>query len=350
MAYKPIAEVDEQNKYIGLDKWHLAGVVGSAVTVWNCEARTENHGEITERRIYDAAPDAKVITVGYSLSADSTQIIDNFVEYEGETYTIEAFIKEHCVKVITKSVGGDAREGTPVSKFWNDLKAKYNLIFFNSAGNDGEKDIGGALPPDVALYIGAANLIKGKPKRASYSSVGPQLDFMAFTGVWSGTSFASPYAAGIAACMCQLNRSLSQEDITRYFTIHAEDMEKPGVDDYTGAGLIKLGTVEDLQAFIYETISGRPEEDNQEPEEANLKTVLYIPIDQDYMTREIYSPHSNCGFIDQIKLDQPAVIDRKTGRTLIPVRAVAEALGLSVDWDNKTRTVILKEYYKEIGE
>ena len=34
----------------------------------------------------------------------------------------------------------------------------------------------------------------------------------------------------------------------------------------------------------------------------------------------------------------PLVID---GRTLIPLRAAAEMMGLQVDWDNETRTAIL---------
>lgn len=48
-----------------------------------------------------------------------------------------------------------------------------------------------------------------------------------------------------------------------------------------------------------------------------------------------------------IELDVPAII--KDGRTLVPVRFIAESVGLKVDWDGKTRRVILSNVYsKEI--
>lgn len=49
-----------------------------------------------------------------------------------------------------------------------------------------------------------------------------------------------------------------------------------------------------------------------------------------------------------IKMDAAPYI--KNGRTMLPIRFVAEALGMSVTWDAKTRTVIIKddEYTVEI--
>ena len=43
---------------------------------------------------------------------------------------------------------------------------------------------------------------------------------------------------------------------------------------------------------------------------------------------------------EQITLDVPAQI--KNGRTLVPVRAISESLGVKVDWDDTTKTVILQ--------
>lgn len=45
------------------------------------------------------------------------------------------------------------------------------------------------------------------------------------------------------------------------------------------------------------------------------------------------------GYSTQVPLDSPAVII--DGRTLIPARAVAEAFGCKVDWDETTRTVLI---------
>ena len=41
-------------------------------------------------------------------------------------------------------------------------------------------------------------------------------------------------------------------------------------------------------------------------------------------------------------LDQPAVIDKKSARTLIPLRSISEALGAEVSWDDKTKTVTIE--------
>ena len=43
----------------------------------------------------------------------------------------------------------------------------------------------------------------------------------------------------------------------------------------------------------------------------------------------------------KIALDSPAYIDSSTGRTYLPVRAIAENLGATVDWNSTTKTVTL---------
>ena len=41
-----------------------------------------------------------------------------------------------------------------------------------------------------------------------------------------------------------------------------------------------------------------------------------------------------------VTLDQPAVL--VNDRTMVPVRVVSEGLGLDVNWDNETESVIIK--------
>lgn len=43
----------------------------------------------------------------------------------------------------------------------------------------------------------------------------------------------------------------------------------------------------------------------------------------------------------KVLLDQPAIIDKTTSRTLVPIRAISEALGAEVGWDDKTKTVTI---------
>lgn len=236
-------DIKEQNQYCDIYTWHNAGITGKGIVVWNCEARTPSHGEITERRILDAAPDAAVITCGYNLVADNKKIYAHTVDFEGKTYDIEDFIHEKKIRILTKSVGGSTTKDGAVSRYWNMLKEKYNLIFFTASGNEGTKRIGGAFPPDVAMLVGACDLVKGKPKRAGYSSVGEDIDFMGFTGIWNGTSFASPYIAGMAALLCQVKPSITQYEVYEYFKDNAIDLEGQGFDNNTGYGIVKMGEI-----------------------------------------------------------------------------------------------------------
>ena len=235
--------IKEQNRYCYIDKFHNKGITGKGIVIWNCEARTPSHGEITERRIFDAAPDVEVITCGYNLVADDTRVYTHTVDFEEKTYDIEDFIYEKKIRILTKSVGGSTAKDRAVSHYWNKLKEKYNLIFFTAAGNEGAKSIGGAFPPDVAMLVGACDLVKGKPKRAGYSSVGEDIDFMGFTGIWNGTSFASPYIAGMAALLCQVKPNITQYEVYEYFKDNAVDLEGQGFDNNTGYGLVKMGEI-----------------------------------------------------------------------------------------------------------
>ena len=247
--------IKEQNKYCNIDKLHDKGVTGKGIVVWNCEARTPSHGEITERRILDAAPDAAVITCGYNLVADNKKIYAHTVDFEGKTYDIEDFIYEKKIRILTKSVGGSTAKDGAVSRYWNMLKEKYNLIFFTASGNEGTKRIGGAFPPDVAMLVGACDLVKGNPKRAGYSSVGEDIDFMGFTGIWNGTSFASPYIAGMAALLCQVSPNITQYEVYEYFKDNAVDLEGQGFDNNTGYGLVKMGEIGSVSEMEDEMIT-----------------------------------------------------------------------------------------------
>jgi hypothetical protein len=44
-----------------------------------------------------------------------------------------------------------------------------------------------------------------------------------------------------------------------------------------------------------------------------------------------------------VALDQPAVIDSKSERTLLPIRAVSENMGYHVQWDGEKQNVTLTD-------
>ena len=308
MTKDQMLEIQQQNEYSGVTNWHNSGIKGKGVVVWTCEDEESDHGQTTRLRILQAAPDATVIMASYSMKYNRKEIEYEWVDYKGKRYSIEEFIKTFGIRVITKSVAGGEEKGGICSKFWNDLKTRYNLVFFNAAGNNGVDGISSCFPVDVAIMVGWAYLYNGKPKRAYQSSIGEELDFMQFAGCWNGTSFASPYLAGMAALLCEKYPSITQDEVYDYFRRHAEDLEDAGRDDNTGYGLAKMGDVNE-------------------------------------MTREIKIKIGEASMsVDgrKVELDQPAIIDRSTGRMLVPLRAIAEALGCVVSWDNASRTVTIK--------
>lgn len=54
----------------------------------------------------------------------------------------------------------------------------------------------------------------------------------------SGTSFAAPIVAGVASLLFTQDPSLTNEDVVRILLHSARDVEQPGVDQYTGYGLV----------------------------------------------------------------------------------------------------------------
>lgn len=71
---------------------------------------------------------------------------------------------------------------------------------------------------------------------------------------------------------------------------------------------------------------------------ATYKTnIIAIGIDSDTFTvTDVIS-----GAVTEYKIDVPAqIID---GRTLIPLRAVSQALGKKVDWDDSTSTALIND-------
>ena len=50
----------------------------------------------------------------------------------------------------------------------------------------------------------------------------------------------------------------------------------------------------------------------------------------------------------EIALDQPPIVDEKTGRTLVPLRFVGESLGCRVEWLAKSRRIIIRSRAHDI--
>ena len=294
--------VQKQLEYNNILEWHKNGITGKGINVMNLET-PGGHGSACSRRVKDAAPDATIYEAGLQGRTESgTYFAACF--YGGKRWQVEDFIREFDIKLVIRSTGGKVKDDVK-SAYWQKLIDKYNVILVTPVGNEGVKRITSAFPKDVAIYVGACGLSdSGVAKVQYYSGRGEEVDFVNFTGFLNGTSFSAPYTAGMIALLLQKNPNMTWLEAKEYLKTHRKDLEKDGHDINTGWGVPVMG---------------------------NSETMITMWIGKDYMS------------VDgrQVTLDQAPQIVKETGRTLVPVRAIAEAFGAKVEWDEKTKKITI---------
>ena len=135
----------------------------------------------------------------------------------------------------------------------NAIDDKYNstyangMIHFASACNDGSFNID--YPARIPV-VNAVAALNSTGARASFSNYGEGLDFSApgasiYTttrysgyGFWGGTSFASPYAAGVAALILSRNPGLTPPQVESLLQISCRDLGDPGYEEDYGWGFV----------------------------------------------------------------------------------------------------------------
>ena len=157
------------------------------------------------------------------------------------------------MQVINMSLGTRSN----IQSFHDAVIAAYNagIVVVAAAGNDngGAVNFPAAYPEAIAVSASGQN-----DNIASFSSIGPEVDFAApgvsilstyrdssyATG--SGTSMASPHVAGVAAlvlsvpqkCDTDLNGTCSPNEVKTRMAQTAEDLGAPGFDNFYGNGLV----------------------------------------------------------------------------------------------------------------
>ena len=128
------------------------------------------------------------------------------------------------------------------------------VVNFASSGNSGNTSIGFPARSNGVVAVGASNR---SGQKASFSSYGSKLAFVAAgqyifttdrTGsngygsgdytIIDGTSFSSPYAAGVAALILSVNPSLSASEVETIMQTTCRDMSTIGYDTLTGWGML----------------------------------------------------------------------------------------------------------------
>jgi len=129
---------------------------------------------------------------------------------------------------------------------YNNTRAA-GVVHFASAGNSGAGTIG---YPSSIPSVNSVAAVTRTGAKASFSQFGPGLDFSApgqsilttfrggGFGTVDGTSFSSPYAAGVAALLLSRNNLLTPTDVENTMAATAKDLGAAGFDTTFGWGFV----------------------------------------------------------------------------------------------------------------
>jgi len=211
---------------------------------------------------------------------------------EGRSHEITEAIRyaaDNGARVINLSLGG--HHISEAEQMAIDYAVARDVVVVVAAGNTGEnvEDIGPAGGGNV-ITVGASG---PDDKRAVFSNwganidlVAPGVDVLSLRARWtdfalvaktanykpgsnfvgpqaayyraSGTSFAAPLVTGVASLLRAKDPSLSAADVKRILTHSAQDIDIPGVEQYTGFGLLdaRAALAADRNFFINARFSG----------------------------------------------------------------------------------------------
>lgn len=363
--------VKQQNEFCGVDTWHESNFTGKNVVIINCEGNG-THGLQTQQCILNSAPDTIAINQGIGTIAKNGEVYDYFVFYENQKHTLEEFIIKSHAKILTQSNHGTNLIGTWYSQELNRLKKKYNLIFLNLAGNVGDT-CNGAFPSDVAIWVGASSLVKGKPKYVTNFCNGEDKDFTDFMGDFWGTSYSTPYLAGKIACIIQRYGDLSQDEVYEYLKMISINYESDKKNIYVGYGLPILPSIDKKYITMTTTsndyyVNGNKCMSDTKP--TNIDGTVFVPLrlianelgaeikpttfnnDKSVHieivkgnTTIVLNTDSKVAYVNgnKVELLQAPYIDKTSNRTLVPLRFISEQFGCSVSWLQSEQKVLILE-------
>ncbi|CAI06772.1 S8 family serine peptidase [Aromatoleum aromaticum] len=234
----------------GVDGSH-PDLAGKLLPGWNFYDGNSNTADVTGHgtKVAGTAAAASNNSLGVASVAGGAMVLPGRVASTSGTASYSMMAKgvtwaaDKGARVANISYSG-ARGSLTVQNAAQYLKSKGGLLV-TSAGNTGGEEA--VAPSDTLIAVSGTTSSDAK---ASWSSYGSYVDVAApgagiYTtvngggyGSVSGTSFASPAAAGVVALMMAANSSLSPDDIAGYLFATAVDLGNPGFDKYYGHGRI----------------------------------------------------------------------------------------------------------------
>lgn len=293
-------------KAVGATEWLNAGYKGQGIKVWCTEANS-GHGASSRQMVLDVAPMSELTSQDFGFITSGDKLTTLPKTSEGED--VAEYVKRNKFDIITASL-----KGTTSLEYTQYMKKLFDVektVVLNAAANEGVGDgdaVSTRFPVEVCIVMGALNYVNGKFIRATYSSVGKELDFMQSVGWWSGTSAATPFQAGLCAIIMSRYGKMSIQEMYKYLQMISKDLGDTGFDTYHGWG---------------------------QP--------ILPPLSKKYITMTTVS---NDYFVDGKKYTMDTKPVNKEGNVFVPIRAISEGLGKAVEWKfnvDKTINVIITD-------
>lgn len=325
--------------YLGITRFHKAGYTGKNVKIMSDEKIFEKAPTSVSKEVWDRILSPKGFrSPGGDKASHGTSVMQHlimvapdatFIAYPfsgtfgGKEYKSECadYIIQNGVHLFTtSSLGSTANAGKELA-MQNCIDA--GCTFFAAAGNDGNKGLRGESKSDKYLAIGGVveNTEEGLVK-VSYSSVGPELDYVTLANILSaGTSFCVPIFTGQCGLtqdffIIEAGRPLRRPELIKFIDDHIVDLEVPGFDKRTGHGIFILpepSTI-DIKRYVPEYVNVKKE-----------KGLNMVIGKKEYTLDGEVKQSDVAPFI-------------KGSRTFVPIYLLRD-LGFSVEWDAKTKTV-----------
>ena len=248
---------EEAFEFLGIQKFRELGYTGSRIKIMSDEkilkeyrgvdkdrwtkvicpkghqrASGSWHGSSIMQILQDICPDATFIAMPMDMKGSGDNYSSKCIDY----------ILENKVHLFTTScVGGTCSEAK--EKAMQDC-IDAGTTFFCASGNEGNKGMLEESKTDKHIAIGALEP-NMKLKKANYSSIGEELDYVSIGFYGIGTSFTTP----TFCAMCGLaqdffihktGRALYRHELIDFINDNLLDVEDKGFDIKTGHGLFIL--------------------------------------------------------------------------------------------------------------
>ncbi|MBQ3199071.1 MAG: S8 family serine peptidase [Firmicutes bacterium] len=319
---------DAKREKCGLTEWHNKGLKGQGITVavldeWPFiteymdreiysaplgEGKSITHGTWVAQVVHEAAPGAKIVMLPF------------FNSTEDKKKAI-AWLKENHVDIINMSMKLGSCDW-----LWPDMEALDALVVA-AGGNDGEDKSDLAEPARFDWTIGVGGIYENGTLQHC-NTIGESMDCVAYTGVYAlntkgraipfhGTSCAAPWLSGMLATY-YTGREVPPVGVVReMIKANCRDMDETGKDSMSGYGFFVMpDTCQEVEV---------PEQEVMESEDESMEIVLTI------------GSHAAEVNGESVALDCAPFASQ--GRTFVPLRFIAEALGCRVDYKEGIITI-----------